>query len=205
VKRRQKRGRVHFDTSLNWSIEEEKSLHRSAARHERRHQKNMAKEIARERKKTVLQILKNPNKYDQIKRLYNANVEPSQRLGKQLLKITLHWIIGYQEGDTDFQQKFQQLQVSNLTYETLSDNQYEALKVLSENELFVNEFCGVLPDEPVTDGSSSDDSRTQKRHKRRKEWHKTTEVSDKRDALNNGGPPSSPAGRNEVVGNNLLD
>ena len=200
-KRRQKRGRVHFDPSLNWSIEEEKSQSGSAARRERREQKKMARENAKEREKTVLQILKDPKKYDQIKRLYNSNEEP----GQIFLKLALHGIIGFQEGDTDFQQKFQQLQVSDLTYKTLSEAQYECLKVLSGNTLFVNEFRGVLPAEPVTDGSSSDDSRTQKRHKRMKNWDKKTEVSTKRVALNNGGTSSSQAGPNEVVGNNLLD
>ncbi len=161
--------RVHFDPSLNWSIEEEKSFRGSAARRERQHRKKMARYIARERQKSVLQILKDPNRYDQIAKLYNANVEPDQPFRKELQMVvqmvvlhkTIHEIIGYQEGASDFQQKFEQLQEqSNLTYETLSDNQEEAVKDLSLNELFVKEFAGVLPAEPVTDGSSSDDSGT---------------------------------------------
>lgn len=194
VKRRQKRGRVHFDPSLNWSIEEEKSFRGSAARRERQHQKKMARDVATERRKSVLRILKDPNKYDQIKKLYNAEAEP----GQLYLIIHLHVIIGYQNGDTDFQQKFVQLQNSNLTYETLSGDQEEAVKGLSINALFVKEFEGVLPAEPVTDGSSSDDSRTQRKHKRQKNWQSTTEVVNKGNNLNNGGPPP-PAGPNVVA------
>lgn len=205
VKRRQKHGRVHFDPSLNWFIEEEKSLHSSAARRERLHQKKMARDIQMERKKNALQILKDPNKYDQIKTLYNANVEPIQELEKEYMKIALHFIIGYQGLEPNFQLKFEQLQKSNLTYEALSSIQCEALKSLSENGLFVNEFRELLPAEPVTDGSSSDDSNKQKRRKRTKTWDAEAEVSKKRRALNNGGPPSSPPGPNEVVGNNLFD
>ena len=166
----------------------------------------MARDIARERKKSVLQILKDPNKYDQIKRLYNADVGPAQLGAKRSLQIHLHEVIGYQEGDTDFQQKFQLLQNSNLTYETLSVVQQTFVNFLSENELFVKEFSQVLPAEPVTDGSSSDDSSTKRKRKKLKKWKKTEEVVDKRAALNNGGPPPPlPAGPNQEVGNNLLD
>eukprot|EP00531_Pseudo-nitzschia_arenysensis_P021102 CAMPEP_0116154892 /NCGR_PEP_ID=MMETSP0329-20121206/22020_1 /TAXON_ID=697910 /ORGANISM="Pseudo-nitzschia arenysensis, Strain B593" /LENGTH=158 /DNA_ID=CAMNT_0003651897 /DNA_START=266 /DNA_END=742 /DNA_ORIENTATION=- len=158
----------------------------------------MARYIAMERQESVLQILKDPKKYDQIMRLYNANVEPGQGLENPYLKVQLHVIIGYQKGETDFQQKFQQLQDPNFTYETLSDDQKVALKDLSNNGLIVKEFRGVLPFESVTDGSLSDDSRDQRPYKRHKKWKTIAEVSDKRDALNNGGPPS-PTGPNEVV------
>ena len=207
VKRRQKRGRVHFDPSLNWSIEEEKSLRSSAARRERQHQKKMAGIVAMERQKSALQILKDPNKYGEITSLYNANVEPAQGLAgleKHNLKVLLHVIIGYEEGETDFQQKFQQLQEPNLTYETLSDDQKVALEALSKNGLFAREFNRVLPSEPVADGSSSDDSNKKRSNKRRKWWKAQFEIDDKCEALNNGGPPS-PTGPNEVMFDRLFD
>ena len=143
----------------------------------------MNREVAKERLEAVVRILKDEALYDRIAGLYNDDVAPDLLAGKETLKVCLHIIIGYQVGDTDFQQKFEQLQNSNLTYDTLSDEQEGAVKSLSGNELFVKEFENMLPAEPVTDGSSTDDSDTKKRNKRRKKWDVTKEVVEKTQQL----------------------
>ena len=214
--KRQKR-RVHFEASINWTEESEKSSRGSETRRERREQIQLYKrQKMNEQKKNegIFLLLKSQDvrivnrlaalhgRDDTVRAILNLLIghgQPAQQ-GRQAQAQQGQG--GQGQGQPNFEQSLAAFRNTNrrLTYQQLTVGQQQQIQMLGISSLTA-EFRTELPSEVITDGSSEDETKTTKSEKKRskklrvkkKQQRQKIENFKKSANRRNGGPP--PAGQ----------
>lgn len=186
---------VHFSSSINWSDENDKSVSGPKTRRERREKKRQRKMNDENRFNAVLDLFTS-----QDQRVQNRLVALHEA-GDAAFVANANIFVGHIQGQQTFRQSLVafQTQYQGQQFGQLSSEQQQHIRMLSQIDVFTEEFSQEIPAEVITDSSSDDSSNIRGRNtKRKKKWDQTMENSGKKTNRDNGGAPPPPGGPDVV-------
>ena len=196
---------VHFEASINWNEESDKSSRGSETRRERREQNKRLKMNQQTKYEQIYLLVKSQNA-GILGRLETLHQDDDVRF--HLNRLTGHNQQAQErqaQGQPTFRESLAAFRnaTAGRTYQQLTALQQQQIQVLSILGAFTAEFRDELPSEVITDVSSEDEKKTSKREKKlrvkKKKQQQKLENFEKGVNRRNGGPRGGPPGGSNLI------